>query len=69
MNKSIAPGGGPLNEMSHECAVRAMTYLVERWLAHRGLTAEISVKGPFPREVVERIQKEREQKQKEADAI
>lgn len=59
MNKPIVPGGGALNEMSRGCAERAMTYLVECWLAHRGLTADITVLGPFPPETVERLRRER----------
>ena len=62
MDKPIAPGGGALNEMSRDCAVRAMTFLVERWLAHRGLTADVTVQGPFPPEVVERLRRERVQR-------
>ena len=50
------------DEMSHACAVRAMTFLVERWLAKRGLTADVSVRGPLPLEEVEQLRQEQIQK-------
>ena len=58
MNKAIPPGGGALNEMSRACAERAFNCLWGPWLAKRGLTAEKTVRGPFPPEVAARMREE-----------
>lgn len=58
MEHIVLPREGALDEMSPACAERALTFLYQRWLAKRGYTADISVRGPFPREVADRLRQE-----------
>ena len=66
MSKPIPKGGGALNEMSFSCAERALTYLMERYLAHRGLTAEITVRRRTPEELAQRERELRQSKEVES---
>ena len=51
-----------MNEMNFACAERAMTLLYKYTLAKQGYKADISVRGPFPREEADRLRQERLQR-------
>lgn len=65
MSKEIIHGGAT-NHMSLGCAERAYGYLIERWLFHQGLTADVTIRERTPQELAELVRQKNAEKEQTA---